>query len=167
MRGLRNIGVFQFLGFVVTAAIAAHLLVKWSAQPGSVELRQGQRIVYQIMGEETLREVGFYKAYPQGRPSDFVRFADSHQARRLWPQSVSEFNDSDQKLAKPDPGRVLRPDDLSFSAHEPDSTRGKQIVYIPHDEEGQIEVRGYETPDAEPVFTYEWDFPTDAGKIPL
>ncbi|MFP4596885.1 MAG: hypothetical protein ACLFVJ_01450 [Persicimonas sp.] len=62
---------------------------------------------------------------------------------------------------------MLKPDGLSFSAREPVNALGKQIVYIPRDDDGQMEIRGYEHPEAKPVFIYKWDFPTDAGKIPL
>ncbi|MFP4596886.1 MAG: hypothetical protein ACLFVJ_01455 [Persicimonas sp.] len=79
MGGLRNISASHFIGVVVTIAITAYIFGDCAEQPGSAQVRQGQRIIYQMMGEETLREVGFYEAHPQGRPSDFVAFVETER----------------------------------------------------------------------------------------
>jgi hypothetical protein len=155
------------IAMVLVFGALSYFITSWSEQPGSMELQQGQRIMYQVMGAETLREAGFYQAYPAARPSDFVNFARTRQGQRLWPQTTKEFRDKQVPGASGDPGRVLQPVDLSFAAESPDQASGKQIVYVPLDETGEIEVRGYERPDAEPVFVYTWEFPTDAGRVQL
>ena len=164
---LRRMPAKTFIGFLITAAVTAYFIINFSSQPGSVEVRQGQRIMYQMMGQETLQKAGFFRAHPAGDPSDFVSFVNTPEGRRLWPATVSEYKSNSVPGAGRDPHRVLQPDALCFSAHQPDPAGGPQIVYLPHDDTGQMEIRGYDSPDAEPVFTYTWDFPTDAGEIPL
>ncbi|QDG51608.1 hypothetical protein FIV42_12875 [Persicimonas caeni] len=155
------------IAFALTFGGIAYFIINSSEQPGSPALQQGQRVMYQVMGKETLQAAGFYKAYPSGRPSDFVNFLQTSQGRRLWPKSVSEHRDAQIPGANRGPSRVLKPDDLSFSAHKPAPSAGRQIVYVPLDDTGQMEVRGYERADAKPVFVYTWEFPTDAGKVAL
>lgn len=167
MHGLRKMPVGMFINFLIVSALVVWGIMKLGEQPGSVELRQGQRIMYQVMGAKTLRKAGFYDAYPSATPSDFVSFVQTDRGERLWPQTVGDYKSSSIPGAERDPGRVLQPDSLSFAAHSPDPSAGKQIVYVPLDDAGQMEVRGYEDPQAEPVFVYTWDFPTDAGEVPL
>lgn len=155
------------VAFALTFGGIAYYIISNSEQPGSPTLQQGQRVMYQVMGKETLRAAGFYRAHPTARPSDFVEFAQTPQGRRLWPQSVSEFRDRQVPGFKRSPPRVLKPDYLTFAPNKPDPSGGTQIVYVPRDDTGQIEIQGHERPDAKPVFIYTWDFPTDAGKVPL
>lgn len=164
---MRRMTVGGLVGMLVTMFFGAQILIRCNEQPGSAELQRGQRIMYQVMGEDTLRKAGFYEAYPEGRPSDFVEFADSEAGRVLWPITIAQYKGSSLETAGRGPGRVLRPEALSFSAHRPDPDAGKQIVYVPLDEEGQIQLRGLEAPDAEPAFVYTWDFPSDAGEVDL
>ncbi len=155
------------IAFALTFGGIAYFIVRGSEQPGSPALQQGQRVMYQVMGRETLQSAGFYSAHPGGQPSDLVEFLETQQGQRLWPKTVSEHRDGQIAGAERSPRRVLMPDHLSFTANEPDPSAGTQIVYVPRDEQGQMEVRGYESPSAKPVFIYTWDFPTDAGKVPL
>jgi hypothetical protein len=167
MRGLHKLTPSALIGFVTTFVLLAFIISRCSEQPGSAELQRGQRIMYQVMGDETLQKAGFYEAYPGGGPAEFADFASSEQGRILWPMTIGEHKASAMGRAGRSPDRLLRPEALSFSGRTPDSDAGEQIVYVPLDDEGQMEIRGYETPDSEPVFVYQWDFPTDAGEVPL
>ena len=136
-----------------------------SIESRPTDLNQAQQVLYQMMGEENLRAVGFYEAYPEGKPSDFVAFVESEAGSKLWPPSVSEFRSSAVGQAGQKAGRILRPDHVGFSAYEPDPSLGSQVVYIPDDEEGVIEFHGHRSAHQEPVQTSRWEFPSEGRRI--
>lgn len=149
------VGVLCFKNFYVGSA-------------GPADLRQGQRVLVQMMGERTLEHVGFFEAYPEGGPSDFVEFVGSEKGQVLWPRTVREFHrESTDPTRQETPGRALRPDDVGFSAWEPDPSLGRQLVYIPDDEESVMYIEGYDEAVDEPVHRWVVDFPTDARKLEL
>lgn len=129
------------------------------------DLNQAQQVLYQMMGEENLRAVGFFEMYPDGKPSDFMAFVETEAGSRLWPPSVSEFRASAEGQAGQRAGRILRPDDVGFSAYQVDPSLEKQVVYIPDDQEEVIEFQGYLSPHEGPVQTSRWEFPSSGKKI--
>lgn len=167
-QSLRNNKMMAILVMFVVLGGLGWLIQKWSVQPGSPELRIGQRIMYQIMGSETLHKTSFFDRYPQAQPSDFVEFAGSPAGEVLWPpmrekQSAAEGLRNRGKIAI----RILRPKSLTFSAYRPRPGEHPQIVYIPRDEENIMVIEGYDPGDDRPEFVYEWKFPTKAGAIDL
>ena len=167
---LRNNRMVAFLIMFVGMAGMGWLISKWSTQPGSREIRVGQRIMYQIMGAETLSKTEFYDRYPDGTPSDFVEFATSPAGEKLWPPAEGEGESSRDSLIQDrmdNTNRLRRPDILTFSAREFEPGVFPQIVYVPRDEEHKMIIKGYDRGDRKPEFVYDWKFPTDAGHIPL
>lgn len=131
------------------------------------ELSQGQQVIYQMMGPENLEYAGFFDEYPEARPSDFVEFVTSEKGQVLWPPTIREHRDNHDPTKRPGAGagRFLQPDNITFSPYRVDPSGGKQVVYIPHDDLGQIEFKGYVTPDERPFQTSKWDFPSTGKAI--
>jgi hypothetical protein len=138
-------------------------IAKFSKQPGSPELQTGQRIIYQMAGSQTLQKAGFFDAYPEGKPSDFVSFVQSASGEKLWPSPRDKNRPSYRNTSN----RISMPENLTFSAWERSTTNKPQIVYRPDDANGKLLVEGYDPGQDEPAFVYDFDFPTDAGEIPL
>ncbi len=162
--GLR--GTLGGLVFIVTATLWYLNCLDATHDPG---LNQGQRAMYQMMGEETLKRAGFYDIYPDGRPSDFVEFIESEEGQKLWPQTTDEYYSSHDPTRRPGsgPDRILQPSQITYTPFEVDPSAGKQVVYIPHDDLGKIEFRGYRDPQRGPFQTSKWPFPSDANPIDL
>lgn len=131
---------------------------------GPDDMRQGQRVIYQMMGEETLEHLGFFDLYADATPSQWVAYIDSRRGQVLWPPTTEEYrSDHTDPMREEIPGRLLRPTGLEYSAYEPDPALGRQLVYIPDDEEGVVHIHGYDEPFDEPVHTWVYEFPTDAS----
>ncbi|MGM0558447.1 MAG: hypothetical protein ACQEVA_18830 [Myxococcota bacterium] len=158
--------VLTFLIMIPLLALIGWGISKWSEPTGSHEIQTGQRIIYQMAGSQTLDKAGFFDAYPDGRPSDFVSFVQSRHGQKLWPSSQRAKND----VASPsyrDDNRLRKPADLTFAAHERTTWDRPQVVYIPDDANQQLLLHGYDPGHEEPMYEYDFDFPTDAGEIPL
>ena len=153
---------------VVVAVIGGcgYALFAWYGGSYDRSLLRGHEVIVQISGEETLKQAGFYSAYPEGRPSDVVDFVDGDEGQVQWPKTDREYRD---QFAHPDlvdsPGRALMPRDLEFVAHQRELEAGRQIVYVPRDDEGVLDIRGYA--DDDPLYEWELQFPSDAAEIDL
>lgn len=150
---------------VTTGYMCSSMLI---AYQGPEDMRLGQRVIYQMMGEETLEHVGFFEAYPEATPSQWVEYINSEEGQFLWPRTSREFHrDHTNPMREHTPGRLLRPTDLEYSAYEPDPALGRQLVYIPDDEEGLVHIQGFDSPFDEPIHTWSYEFPSDASFLDL
>lgn len=139
------------------------LFERWSKMPGSPGLQHGQRVLFQMMGRDTLRSIGFFDDHPKALPSDFVRMVDDPN-HILWPPEPKKNSDH-----IPDSGtkskRLLLPTGVVFSSHERTTQDSDEIVLVPDDANRQIILRGYSPGESEITYEYTWDFPTRAGEI--
>ena len=159
--------IAMFVTFLLMGGMG-YVISKCSEQPGSREVRVGQRIMYQIMGSETLHKTEFFDRYPDAAPSDFVAFLESPAGERLWPPAEGEGEEKVVDVpGRSSSNRIRRPPSLTFSAREPTPGESPQIVYVPDDANQKMVIEGYDPGNEEPVFEYDWKFPTDAGAIPL
>jgi hypothetical protein len=161
----------KVLGLLIMLPLFA--LMGWgikecSKQPGSYEIQVGQRIIYQMAGSQTLDKAGFYETYSDARPSDFVSFLQSRSGQKLWPPSKQDQTSSNEPSYRLESSnRILKPENLSFAAGERTSWDQPQVVYAADDANNKLLVRGYDPGKDEPMYVYDFDFPTDAGEIPL
>lgn len=126
-----------------------------------LNLNLGKTALVEMMEPKHLEAAGFYELYADPTPSDFVEFINSKEGQKLWPVTTAEWRASfDHPKAVESPERNLLPERTDFHAHEPDPSDHRQIVYIPLDDTGQIELVGYLDPDEKPV--YEWTVPFPA-----
>lgn len=166
LRGISNTslgfsGLFTLLIMGITCALAPTFCFGHSSPP---EIVQGQRALFQMMGYANLKKADFYDHHPHGTPSDFVAFLDSEQGEVLWPPTTDHVweEDSTTRVRDSSTGRVLRPESVEFVAHEVDPDLGRQLVFIPDDQEMRMTVECYDDPDGRPVNILQWDFPTNA-----
>jgi hypothetical protein len=142
----------------------------YRSSEGPSDMRMGQRVVYQMMGQQTLEHLGFFERDPEAEPSDFVAFIDSEEGEVLWPPTMREHGAAQRDYAanyRPIEGRLLRPNGLEYNAYEPDPTLGRQLVYFPDDEAGVVHIHGYDEPFDEPVHRWVYEFPTEAMLLEL
>lgn len=159
--------VLSLLIMLPLFALMGWAISECSKQPGSYEIRTGQRIMYQIAGSQTLEKAGFYEAHPDGTPSDFVAFVQSRRGAKLWPSGASSDDGFEPSYRQTSSNRIEKPAALTFAAHQRTSYDKPQIVYRPDDANQKLIVEGYDPGRDEPAFVYDFDFPTDAGEIPL
>lgn len=169
MHALHSMSLRTFIGGSIFVITGGYVLFSIMSTPGAEEFRMGQRVFNQMIAEETLQSGGFYEAYPEGMPSDFVAFLETEQGARFWPVTISEYHRRERMNFENQgiKGRFLIPDALSFSAHRPDFSAGKQLVYIPHDADGLIELQGHNAPDAAAIFIKRLPFPSESRGINL
>lgn len=143
-------------------------IVKWSERPGSPEIYTGQRIIYQMAGSQTLAKAGFFDAYPDGQPADFVSFVQSRSGKKLWPHRQQPKKDvTERSFRNRNSNRIEQPADLTFAAYERTTWDKPQVVYAPDESNEKLIVRGYDPGQDEPMYVYDFEFPTDAGEISL
>ncbi len=161
----------EALGFIFTAVVfvgsCGFCCYSWHSGSYDYQLQRGERVMHSMMGEENLESAGFFEAYPEGRPSDFMEFLEAEQGESLWPPTPREFRaQADVPELARDSEQPLTPEALKFVAYEVDPGDPiRQIVYIPNDEEGVFDLRGYVDPTESPIHTWTLPFPTDAEPI--
>ncbi|MFU8803846.1 MAG: hypothetical protein ACNA8W_08575 [Bradymonadaceae bacterium] len=166
--------VGAFVTSLIFLGSLLYLFFAFRAPDEWYDFQTGERVLKQMMGERTLQTGGFFEAYPEGGPSDFVNYVNTEEGAIMWPMTRREYHSIsslDQAHAshhhKPIKGRFLRPDDVEFQPHELNPAGGRQLVYIPFDDRGIIEVRAYESPQSEPLFVSHLPFPSEHPGIEL
>ncbi len=172
MRGLRNLHKFSFktiITMVVFVASCVALLLMCSERASPPSVVQGQRVLYQMMGADNLSQLDFSTRYPDESPSDFVEFLDTEDAEPLWPPTTDhQWEGSDPvRIVDQSTNQLMRPENVDFVAFEVNPELGKQLVYIPDDESGEMRVESYDDPTARPTGVQVWYFPTNGREADL
>ncbi len=125
--------------------------------PPPKDLADGALVIREMMSPRKLDAAGFYRAYPDPKPSDFVSFINSDLGAILWPpREDSPFADDLEIEQSRAIGETVIPKGIAFRRNRPDPEGGRQIVYRDDDKNGEIVVEAYIDPRAEPVFTRRW-----------
>lgn len=127
------------------------------------EVVQGQRALFQVMGEDNLKKTDFFDLHPDGHPSDFVEFYATDAADPLRPKTtdfVWSDDTGDVRVVDTDTDQLMIPEGVDLVALEVDPDRGQQLVYIPDDDEGRMRIECYDDPDDRPTAVLDWEFPT-------
>jgi hypothetical protein len=120
-------------------------------------LAKGALVIREMMSPRKLDSAGFYRAYPEPKPSDFVRFINSDVGAILWPpREDSPFADESESDHSRAIGEPVIPKGIAFRRNRPDPEGARQIVYRADDDTGEIVVEAYTNPAEEPVFTRRW-----------
>ncbi len=128
--------------------------------PVPPDLRQGVQVVRYLSAKRQLSRSSFSFVYPQGKPSQFVRWMFSTLGSAEWPPSeeMAEVHPILREQAQAI-GAPLIPKGVALVPREPRADRGKQVVVHADDAHHKIKVDAYLHPEAEPVLTREWDLP--------
>ena len=148
---------FRFAALVAVLSTAACGVGR---EPVPPDLRQGARVIRDMVSVEKLRAAGFFEAYPDPKPSDWMSFVQSELGVVLWPPRedgpfASELEIEQSRAI----GETVIPAGLTFSAERPDTEKARQIVFRADDATGEIVVEGYVDPNSAPVFTERWSLP--------
>ena len=145
---------------VSTGLLVGCLACEPPKPPPPKDLVTAALILRDMMSEANLDRAGFLKAFPDAKPSDFVRFIGSEQGNVLWPpREESPFADEDEIALSRARGETLIPRGIAFRRGSPDPNQSRQIVYRADEARGEVVVEGYLAPDAEPVLVYRWRLP--------
>ena len=169
MWALAKLELRTAIGVLLLMASAMYVVFSFIPSEEVQELRRAERVFGQMSGEQTLESSGFFEAYPDGGPSDFVEFLNSDEGAKVWPQTTREYynrpySDDQTPTVK---GRLLRPNDVDFRPYEVDPEGGKQLIYIPDDEGGAFELQVYLVPDEGPLHTTRLPFPSESRGVTL
>ena len=139
------------------ACVATCVSCQTPTPPPPKDLTDGSLVIREMMSSRKLDAAGFYRAYPDPKPSDFVSFINSDLGAILWPpREDSPFADNSQIEPSRATGEAMIPKGIAFKRNRPDPDGGRQIVYRHDDENGEIVVEAYVDPKTEPVFTRRW-----------
>ena len=102
-----------------------------------------------------LRRSVFPVAYPDQKPSEFVKFAFSPMGTAEWPPGEGWVDPAEAEAI----GETVLPGDVAFFPNKPDPKAGKQVVVTANDAERKIVLTGYLDPAEPPALVREIDFP--------
>lgn len=144
---------------VVRLAACASICVSCQTPlpPPPQDLADGVMVIREMMSPHKLDAAGFYQAYPDPKPSDFVNFINSDLGTILWPpREDSPFTDELEIEQSRAIGETVIPKGIAFRRNRPDPQGGRQIVYRADDENNQVVVEAYIDPEDVPVLTHRW-----------
>ncbi len=142
------------------------LLPLGCVKEASPELHQAASVLESFVSPISLRNSMFAAAYPESKPSQFVRYVLSPAAASELPPNDASAQDEDREMAT---GSPLWPHEVAMVAGEPDPAKGKQIVLKSDDASGMLILELYGSPSLPPDEVLEWNFPqvtpTEAAKM--
>ena len=134
--------------------------------PEYPQLEQGIRVVRYLSAKKQLERSSFRAVYPEGRPTDFVKWMFSTLGKAEWPPAEGSVElEPDMKQALAATRTPILPQDLSLEPNLPDyqpvfeHESSRQIVVSGDDTRWVIEVKGFLKSEEKPVLVREWPFP--------
>jgi hypothetical protein len=121
----------------------------------SPELEQAKNVLARFLAPMYLQNSMFAVAYPECKPSQFIRFILSDGGAAELPTNDSMARDQDKEEAAAI-GMPLWPNGVALVAGHPDPKHMKQIVLKHDDEHHVIILEAYDDSALEPSAKYEW-----------
>ncbi len=162
MKIFQTMRVFQaVLSFSMVFALV--LLAACGGSSAPQELQRGVKTVGRMLSPNQMKQSMFYAAYPEGTPSEYVRFMFS-------PLGAAEIPPQEGGLEVPEGtnlgpgGPPLLPKGVILKPEKPlADSEDYQLVFSADDAKGVVIVKGYlptkTEPKAEPVLTKEFSLP--------
>ena len=128
--------------------------------PVPTDLDRAAKVVRYMSRADVLKHSSFPKKYPNGKPSDFVKWFLSKEGRAQWPASLDNA-DSNPEIRNEayEHGAPIVPRNMIFLADKPDREKGRQLVVKSYDNGGLIIVEGYGNPNTLPDLKRQWKLP--------
>ena len=125
--------------------------------PVPTDLDRAAKVVRYMSRDDVLARSSFPKKYPEGKPSDFVKWFLSKEGRTQWPASLDN-SDSNPEIRKEAyrQGAPIVPCKMTFLANQTNPKKGRQLVIKSDDGQGLIIVEGYANPEARPDLKRQW-----------
>lgn len=145
--------------YLCTVPALAIVLAGCSA-PGPPDLRQAALVIGYELRPKNLARSAFAATHPNGKPSDWIefRFSSLGAAERGYSEEDAERDPQVREQARA-VGMPLLPRGVTIVAGGVDSEAGRQLVLRADDARGKVIVEGYESPDAKPALTREFNLP--------
>ena len=138
---------------LLIGAMLAGCVEKSPEEPQELK-RAAQAVAYMIAPKQLARS-SFYAIYPEGKPSQFVKWMFSTFGTAEWPPA----EDSPDEAAL-EGAMALRipiiPRDVAIIRDKPDPDAGKQLVVRPDDLKGAVIAEGYLKPEGPPALIRVW-----------
>lgn len=118
-----------------------------SSESEPPDLKQAIKASSSLLAGKNLSRSSFYVAYPDGTPSDYVKYYFSPMGTAEWPpyEGGGEFSDEEMKMARITP----IPHGIRFFPHQvAQDEPGKQVVIKADDERSMVIFEGYLSPSA-------------------
>lgn len=119
------------------------------------DIRQAAAAIKGTTSSRMLSRSAFYVAFPNGKPSDYVRYAFSTMGSAEMPYAFDEFEAEQMRAI----GQSVFPPTVTLLPHSRDPNIDRQLVLTGNDERGVLIVRGYVQGTVEPVLEKEWALP--------
>ena len=119
------------------------------------ELKRAAQAVAYMVAPKHLERSSFYAIYPEGKPSQFVKWMFSTFGTAEWPPA--EDSPDEAALEGAIALRIpIIPRDVAIIRDKPDADLAKQLVVRADDLKGMVIAEGYLAPEGPPVLTREW-----------
>ena len=145
--------IWGALGFLLVLPL---LYIDWGKDSEYPQLERGVQVVRYLSAPRQLSRSSFLAVYPQGRPSDFVKWMFSPMGTAEWPPAEDGVDETALEAAKTQRLPVI-PAGLRIVAEKLYSEqKSHQLVVKADDARGMLVVEAYTEPDRPPAFTREW-----------
>lgn len=129
------------------------LLLVGCEEPPNPDIKQASSAMAQMATPKMLSRSCFYLIYPNGKPSEFVRYLFSDLGAAEWPIAFDEMEEEQMKSVRITP----LPRTVRVSALKREYPEEKELVLIPDDENSQIIAQGYVANETAPNWESKWD----------
>ncbi len=125
------------------------------------ELQQGVQVINAMTSVGYLSGSAFYAAYPDGKPSDYVRYTFSDIGAAEWPVAAGGMGYDEMEAEQSRSiGMPIIPAGIHYSPNTPNpSIQGMQVVLRGDDAKGVLVIEGYVNPAEKPVIVKEKKLP--------
>jgi hypothetical protein len=134
------------------------LMLVGCGKQAAPELQQAKDVLESFVHPLKLQNSMFAAAYPESKPSQFVKYILSPAAASELPPGEAIARDEDREMAAA-MGTPLWPRDVAMVAGTPDPARGKQVVLKSDDATRTLVLELYGDPSSDPDEVLEWSFP--------
>ena len=153
MKPLKTLTIWVALGFLLMLPL---FYIDWGGGGEHPDLERGVRVVRYLSSKNQIKRSSFLIVYPEGKPSDFVKWMFSTLGTAEWPPIEGGPEEELEEGAKA-VGIPLLPKAVRLFAQSPNKDAGKQIVVRGDDARGMIAAEAYLAPGQPSVFTQEWN----------
>lgn len=149
--------VALLLAGVLMCGLPVLLSACGGGEKGDPALRRGIQFVRYLSARNQLTRSSFLVVYPEGKPSDFVKWMFSTMGTAEWPPS-EEMAEADPMIAEQAKSirAPLLPKGVALVPVERDLKKKRQVVIRADDAAGILIADAYLDPNYPPAMTRQW-----------
>lgn len=150
-----RVKAFTIWGAAGFLLVLPMLYIDWGTDSDHPQLERAVRAVRYLSAPRQIQRSSFLVVYPEGRPSDFVKWMFSPMGTAEWPPAEDSVDPVTLEQAKSIRMPVI-PANTRIVPEKPSEEKLRQVVVQADDTRGMLMVEAYEDPGRPPVFTREW-----------